>query len=201
MKKLILLIVLLLGASRLTTENQIQPNTETVREIIESCLTDEKLISRYEETIKKYSVQYGVDELFLGRRGRTESRFDPFAEGDKNSNGVPVSFGSFQIKTNYFNHLLFYVDHGQLGKYLKEREAKGLPIDYSRYYKRIGYNTEMACIIFSNYLHKYDGCYVKTASAYGFGSAHPSHKAVMKNPDIVWDTNIKYYGFIRDSLR
>jgi hypothetical protein len=180
MKKLIILLCLILASSKILTVEPPQPARETVRDIIESCLSDEVLIKRYEETIKKYSDQYNIDPLILARRIRTESRFNPFAKGDY-VDGKYESFGPMQIKTKYFSHLLYRVDNGELGKYLKEREKKGLSINYERYMCRIAYGVESGCIIISNYLSKYGGCYIKAIGAYGYGSSHPIFKKILRD--------------------
>jgi len=198
MKKLILLISLLLAGSKITTE-PIKPNMETVRDIIKTCIKDEATIKRYENVINLYSSNYGIDPLILAKRIRTESRFNPFARGDYDGTNYQ-SYGPLQIKTKYFAHLLYQVDGGELGKYLKAREKSGLPINHARYMARIGYGVECGCIIISNYLAKYQGCYIRAIAAYGYGMNHEIFKKINQDPGYALNTNNKSAFFIRESL-
>jgi len=198
MKKLILLIALLLAGSKITTE-PIKPNMETVREIIESCSLNDHLTKRYIDVISKYSKAYNIDPLILARRIRTESRFKHDARGDYDGTNYQ-SHGPLQIKTKYFAHLLYQVDGGELGKYLKAREKSGLPINHARYMARIGYGVECGCIIISNYLAKYQGCYIRAIAAYGYGMNHEIFKKINQDPGYALNTNNKSAFFIRESL-
>ena len=69
------------------------------------------------------------------------------------------------------------------------------------YFCRIGYNIEMACILYSKFLKEYDYDYRIAAAKYGFGGNHSSFRAVVKNPEIIWDEKYKYYKFIRVALK
>jgi hypothetical protein len=174
----ILILILLLPVSSALIIPRTLPKHESiyanVKSYVSKYVQDKQLCRRYITVITNCAKTYGIKPMVIAKRIKKESCFYPEAKGDWTGE-VYESFGPMQIKPKYFSHLLYFVDNGKLGAYIRKRRI-------------------------SNYLEHYDGSYEKAISAYGFGMSHPSHKKVVKDPDIVYDTNLKYYGFVRECL-
>ena len=158
------------------------------------------IITRYTNVIIKLSKKYSnIDPVVITRIIRTESCFKFWAKGDYWGKKY-YSFGPGQIQPRFWSHLLYKVDNSSLGRHLNDRKRKGLPIDYSRYLRRIGYGVEMVYLIVS-YLHdKTDGCYEMILTAYGHGWNTKRFKQVQRDPIIVYDKNLKYFSYVRRAL-
>jgi hypothetical protein len=181
-------------------EQEKTPVHAQVREIVSGTIKDTNRIERFVYCITNYSKQYNINPVILTKRIRTESRFNALAMGDYD--GLEFqSYGCSQIKVKYFSHLLYLIDNGNLGRYLKKREKEGKQIEFARYFLRIGYSVEMHALILSNYLDKYSNNYIKAISGYGFGLSHPSHKRLLENTNLIWDENKWYYRFIREAFK
>lgn len=101
--------------------------------------------------------KYKIDYLNFSKQLNTESDFYYKAKSSYGALGIG------QIVPCHWDHLLYKVDGGKLGKYLLRRNTKNT----DKYFYRIGYSVEMAAIIMSNYIAKY-GCWEKALLMYGY---------------------------------
>lgn len=157
MKKLILIILLLITLSsyKVYKMSDAEKNYYCIKQEIQETKSGNS--ERKLHCVYKYADMYNIEPVILHRLILTESSWREWAE-NKNTGAL----GLGQILPKWWNHLLWHVDNGRLGKHIQEKNIKHT----KRYYKRIGYGTEMTACIMSNMLFSYD-TYPKALYVYG----------------------------------
>jgi soluble lytic murein transglycosylase-like protein len=107
------------------------------------------------DTLLKYSSKSGLEARYVANLGYVESTFRHYLV-----NKYSGCVGLYQISPKHWKHLVHHVQDGKYSKQLKTED------DYIRVMKYIAVNTEMACIILSNYINQY-GNYTEALYAYG----------------------------------
>jgi len=165
----IILLLLTLTLLRCTIDHN--DYTLEAEDIIQEMIANTKsgYVRRKTEAVMYYSMQYNIDPIVLTRLGMVESSFRHWK-----INKFTHCAGIFQINQDLWQLLLYQVDSGKLGKHI----IKNNITNTTKYFLRIGYSTQMACIILRNYLDRYDGDYEKTLKIYGgwlskYGKKHP----------------------------
>jgi len=93
---------------------------------------------RISDVVMEFSDSKKLCWKLITAQGWVESHFDRKAESEVGAQGI------WQLMTNSWTHLLWYIDNGDLGRYLnKNPHIK----DYKRYFQRIRYNAEMNSMI------------------------------------------------------
>lgn len=141
-----------------------------VKEIINRNATEHS--ERYYECIIKYSKQYHLDPVIIAKQIETESHFNHLAVSRKEA------YGCSQIRVKYWDHLLYLIDNGNLGRYLRQKPTK---ICHIRYFFRIGYCIEVQSYIMSYLLKKY-GSYELALVAYLHGENSKVFLKCVKKP-------------------
>ena len=140
-KKLIWYILLLLSINRCTRSDD--SYVLDLVDIIHLDVSDSRArdTDRIVDCIIEYSTQYNVCPITMSKLAKAESDYRFWRK-----NEYTGCLGLFQISPRWWELLLYRIDHGKLGKYIKKNNITNT----EKYYFRIGYNTEMACYIISN---------------------------------------------------
>ena len=163
MKKAIMFIILLVMLVRCDKDyNDYQLDADDlITKRVSLYWKDENIVRRITESIVYYSAMYKLDSLFMARLFEIESSYRYYKVHPKS-----LCVGLGQVNPDFFRHVLYYVDGGKLGTYLKKKNITNTDrID--GYFKRIGYGTESSCIIIRDFLNSYDGDLVKSMYIYG----------------------------------
>ena len=124
-----------------------------VFDIVKSCRAGYSY--RKATCITNYARQYGINPLMLARLGKTESSFRHTLV-----NQYSRCTGIYQISPKWWSHLIYKVQDGRYA-------TRAMNEPHAKFLKFIAVNTEIACIILSNYITKYDGDYKKALLVFG----------------------------------
>ena len=145
-----------------------------------STLTKEEAneIAKY---IFLFSQEYVLNPKLITKQMYIESKFDAGAYSHKGARGL------MQIKTCW-DHLLFRIDDGELGKELQKKKVT----NFKKYYYIPKYNIEVGCYIMSNHLAKY-GKYELALVAYNYGQNTDFFKRCLKDSKLCFTSEyVKY---------
>ena len=109
----------------------------------------DKQARRYADVVVKFSMKYRLDPVIVSGVIRAESDYRWWKKSHKD--GKPFAYGPMGV-TEFWNHVLYIVDNGRLGRKLKKMIAEGKEIDHTKYFMRIGYGVEAGCIVLRWYI-------------------------------------------------
>ena len=166
MKKIIVIFFLIFIVIKCTDYDYTEeyfynPDTEDlINERVAKYWKNYEIRQRITECIVYYSAMYSLDPLFVARLFEIESSF---RYNKVNTNTGCRGLG--QVDPTQWAHLLYYIDNGELGRYLKKKNITNKQKLYS-YFDRIGYGTQTSCKILRHYLDAYEEDLIKTMYVY-----------------------------------
>lgn len=104
--------------------------------------------NRIKECIVKFSWKYQRNPLTIAKQQKIESDFQYWKVNKSTAAGIA------QIKPIPNKRYLYKCDSGALGVYLRNRRKKR-KINYTKYFCRIGYGTEVQCIMMKEFEDQY----------------------------------------------
>lgn len=160
MKTLIITILLAITCIAINDIPKVESIVEKDRIYLEKIM--DKFHVKHKERIRNriqfYAYLYDHPVKIVGRMAATESGFRYYAISKWYK-----ARGLFQVR-NSWDHVLYIIDNGKLGKKLSEMENP----NHAKYWLRIGYNIEGAMYIL-RYLKKKYGTYPLSLTAYNHG--------------------------------
>lgn len=148
---------------------------------------------RIASVVTNVCQKYDLDVNVFIYHMKQESRFRYWVTNSLNAHGL------MQLLPRFHSAKLYYVDDGELGKYLMEKSRSGEKIDHRRYLLRIQYNAEVAAMLYRTWLDKY-GTYEIMLAAYICGPNHYLTKQLVKNPELLKEKDYRLYKDIRKIL-